>query len=168
MPPPPISVKSPIMKSFGMLPKASKFDYSKASPTKNATFDVAEDVDWVDEEVEVFAGGIGQGEASALIGEYELSVNEERAILTDGDGEDEIEGVKKLKKKTKGKRKEQVDNSGALGDFKFPATGAASTTASSAAVNSPPNASSNVSANHQKWRPSMTTAAVIEEDEEDD
>ncbi|TIB99286.1 Pkinase-domain-containing protein [Wallemia mellicola] len=163
-PPPPINVKSPVMKSFGNL-KASKFDYSKASPTKistnfNPTESTLEDaLEWVDEDD--FAGGIGQGEASAFIGEFEAGIQEDDDFLTEhSDNDNEIEGVKKLRKKSKGKRKnydKSDNNTETLSEFKFPS----STPPTSAQG---PNQSNT---NHQKWRPSVTTAAVIEEDEED-
>lgn len=142
------------MKSFGSL-RASNFDYTKASPTKNSTFDNQHDEEWVDEDD--FAGGIGQGEASAVIGEFESSVTEEQLSVAEQSDEDEIEGVKKLRKKSKNKmNKKRAED--AMNDFKFPAGGAAGGNATA-------NANTSI---HQKWRPSVTTAAVIEEDEEDD
>ncbi|TIB01351.1 hypothetical protein E3P96_02399 [Wallemia ichthyophaga] len=212
-PPAPISVHSPPMKSFALL-KASKFDYSRTSPTKNLTFDTAagghaqsksksnalaharsrthphthtythshihthshKEEEWVDEDD--FAGGIGQGDASALIGEFESSVAEEHVSVTEHSDEDEIEGVKKLKKSKKTNNRKNGDARETMSDFKFPrsggdgngtGTGSSHTTNSNSNSNAtstsptPPNTS-----NHQKWRPSVATAAVIEEDEEDD
>lgn len=125
-----------------------------------------------------FAGGIGQGDASAVIGEFESSVAEEHVSVTEHSDEDEIEGVKKLKKSKKTNNRKNGDARETMSDFKFPrsggdgngtGTGSSHTTNSNSNSNAtstsptPPNTS-----NHQKWRPSVATAAVIEEDEEDD
>lgn len=180
-------VRSPSLKPL----TASKFDYSRASPTKFTTMTnndnngdndnlmKSEESGWMDEDE--YAGGIGQGEYSHSIGEYEMDYIKnivDQADIDDDDDtnkeddtsdNDKIEGVKKLKKKSsKQKQKQQQKqddvtakqdfngSSTSIHEFKFPQSG------------NNGNGNNNNSTGHQKWRPSVTTAAVIEEDEEDD